>query len=210
MGQLRVRHQDQIYSKDSGYEVLFSSEPLLNTRRLTLRPPRRRDYLEWAELRTSSRTFLEPWEPEWRFNHLAVSTFWTRVRWAKRSIAKKTAYPFFMFNQHSRQLVGSIILENIRGTPSRSASLGYWIGALHADKGYMSETVPAIVEFAFTRLDLSRIEAACLPDNIPSRRVLEKSGFVCEGIAQSYLQIAGQWQDHAVYAKLRPDRSNSN
>jgi ribosomal-protein-alanine N-acetyltransferase len=63
-----------------------------------------------------------------------------------------------------------------------------------------------VVHYAFDRLDLSRIEAACLPENTASRGLLEKCGFNYEGVAQSYLQINGRWRTHVLYAALRPDR----
>ena len=70
----------------------------------------------------------------------------------------------------------------------------------------MEEAIDALVHYAFTRLDLSRIEAACLPENAPSRGLLEKTGFKYEGVAQSYLQIDGRWRSHVLYAALRSDR----
>ncbi len=70
----------------------------------------------------------------------------------------------------------------------------------------MSEAIEAVVHHAFQRMDLSRIEAACLPENMASRGVLEKSGFKYEGVAQSYLQINGRWRTHVLYAALRNDR----
>ena len=62
------------------------------------------------------------------------------------------------------------------------------------DDQVVSEAIEAVVHQAFTRLDLSRIEAACLPENAASRGLLEKSGFKYEGVAQSYLQIDGRWE----------------
>ena len=70
----------------------------------------------------------------------------------------------------------------------------------------MREAIEAVVHYAFAQMDLSRIEAACLPENTPSRGVLEKSGFKYEGVAQSYLQINGRWRTHVLYACLRSDR----
>ncbi|MFQ5438873.1 MAG: GNAT family N-acetyltransferase, partial [Paracoccaceae bacterium] len=64
----------------------------------------------------------------------------------------------------------------------------------------------AVVHHAFTSLDLSRVQAGCLPENTASRALLEKAGFKYEGVAQSYLQIAGRWRTHVLYAKLRSDR----
>jgi len=80
------------------------------------------------------------------------------------------------------------------------------MGQAHARQGYMREAILSVVHHAFTVMDLSRIEAACLPENAASRGVLEKCGFKYEGVAQSYLQIAGRWRNHVLYANLRSDR----
>ena len=89
---------------------------------------------------------------------------------------------------------------------SQAGTLGYWIGAPYARQGYMREAILSVVHYAYERLDLSRIEAACLPENTASRALLEKCGFKYEGVAQSYLQINGRWRTHVLYAALRLDR----
>ena len=78
--------------------------------------------------------------------------------------------------------------------------------AVFARNGFMKESIGAVVHYAFHSLDLSRLEAACLPENIASRTVLEKSNFKYEGVAQSYLQINGRWRNHVLYSCLRSDR----
>jgi ribosomal-protein-alanine N-acetyltransferase len=111
-----------------------------------------------------------------------------------------------MTRRADEMLVGAITLDNIRRGPAQSGTLGYWIGQGHARQGYMREAIEAVVHHAFRTLDLSRVEAACLPENTPSRGVLENSGFKYEGVAQSYLQIDGRWRNHVLYANLRHDR----
>jgi [ribosomal protein S5]-alanine N-acetyltransferase len=111
-----------------------------------------------------------------------------------------------MFRREDSALLGAITLDNIRRGPAQAGTLGYWIGAAHARKGYMREAIEAVVHHAFVQMDLSRIEAACLPGNTASRGVLEKTGFKYEGVAQSYLQISGRWRNHVLYANLRSDR----
>jgi ribosomal-protein-alanine N-acetyltransferase len=69
----------------------------------------------------------------------------------------------------------------------------------------MSAALQSLLPFAFERLGLHRIEAACLPHNEASRKLLEKSGFQEEGLARRYLRINGSWQDHVLYALLRDD-----
>jgi ribosomal-protein-alanine N-acetyltransferase len=114
--------------------------------------------------------------------------------------------PLFIHLREGEVLLGAITLDNIRRGPAQAGTLGYWIGARHARHGYMRETIEAVVHYAFRTLDLSRVEAACLPENAASRGVLEKTGFKYEGVAQSYLQINGRWRNHVLYANLRSDR----
>lgn len=178
----------------------------IETERLTLRLPRHGDYPAWAQLRADSTDFLTPWEPTWAADHLSRKSFTNRVYWVQRSVKNGNAVPVFLERRADQALVGAITLDNIRRGPAQSATLGYWVGAPHARQGYMREAILALVHHAFTALDLSRVEAACLPENAASRGVLEKSGFKYEGVAQSYLQINGRWRNHVLYANLRGDR----
>jgi ribosomal-protein-alanine N-acetyltransferase len=184
----------------------FGSKPVrIETERLVLRPPVQGDFRAWSELRRQSADFLRPWEPAWAEDHLTRRAFTGRVGWARQSIAQGTALPLMLVTADGI-LLGAITLDHIRRGPAQSATLGYWIGQPHARQGYMREAIAAVVQHAFIALDLSRIEAACLPENVASRGVLEKSGFKYEGVAQSYLQIAGRWRNHVLYANLRGDR----
>jgi ribosomal-protein-alanine N-acetyltransferase len=69
----------------------------------------------------------------------------------------------------------------------------------------MTAAVKAVAGFAFDTLQLNRIEAACLPGNAASVRLLEKVGFTREGYARRYLCIDGRWQDHILYGLVRDD-----
>jgi len=178
----------------------------LETERLSLRPPAHGDYRAWVGLRQDSRAFLIPWEPTWADDHLTRRSFTNRVYWAQRSITAGTAVPLFLIRRSDDALLGAITLDNIRRGPAQAATTGYWIGAEHARHGYMREALAAVVHYAFDTLDLSRIEAGCLPENTPSRRLLERCGYKHEGVAQSYLQINGRWRTHVLYASLRHDR----
>ena len=178
----------------------------IETERLTLRPPAHADFRPWAELRADSADFLTPWEPAWAHDHLTRKAFANRVYWAQRAVNGGTALPLFLIRRTDESIVGAVTLDNIRRGPAQAGTLGYWIGQPFARMGYMREALEAVVHHAFHRLDLSRLEAACLPENTPSRGVLEKSGFKYEGVAQSYLQINGRWRTHVLYAALRADR----
>lgn len=178
----------------------------LETERLTLRPPIHSDFQAWSALRLKSRDYLTPWEPAWAADHLTRKSFTNRVYWARRSVSAGTALPLFLIRREDQNIVGAITLDNIRRGPAMAGTLGYWTGAPFGRQGYMREAIGAVVHHAFGKLDLSRIEAACLPENAASRGLLEKSGFKYEGVAQSYLQINGRWRTHVLYAALRHDR----
>ena len=178
----------------------------IETERMVLRPPQHSDFRQWTALRTASVDFLRPWEPTWSNDHLSRKSFTNRVYWAQRSISKGSAVPLFLIRRSDNILLGAITLDNIRRGPAQAGTVGYWIGQASARQGFMREALTAVANYAFTALDLSRLESACLPENAASRAVLEKCGFKYEGVAQSYLQIDGRWRNHVLYANLRSDR----
>ena len=110
-----------------------------------------------------------------------------------------------IFRNADDALVGGLTLANIRRGVAQAGSLGYWMGAPYARQGYMTAAVRALIPFAFGTLRLHRLEAACIPTNAASIRLLEKTGFVREGYAREYLCINGIWQDHLLYARLKDD-----
>ena len=178
----------------------------IETERMVLRAPRLSDFRQWTALRIASVDFLRSWEPTWASDHLSRKSFTNRVYWAQRSISKGTAVPLFLIRRSDSALLGAITLDNIRRGPAQAGTVGYWIGEASARQGFMREALNSVANYAFTELDLSRLESACLPENIASRAVLEKCGFKYEGVAQSYLQIDGRWRNHVLYANLRSDR----
>jgi [ribosomal protein S5]-alanine N-acetyltransferase len=181
-------------------------KPRIETERMTLRLPQHGDWQPWVKLREASAEHLVPWEPIRAEDHLSRKAFTNRVYWAARAESQGTALPLFLIRRKDQALVGALTLDNIRRGPVQAGTVGYWVGAAFARQGFMREAIEAVVHHAFTAMDLSRIEAACLPENVASRGVLEKTGFKYEGVAQAYLQINGRWRNHVLYANLRGDR----
>jgi ribosomal-protein-alanine N-acetyltransferase len=179
--------------------------PLVRGEGLYLRPPEMRDYDAWARLREASRTFLVPWEPTWPADDLHRYAFRARIRRYNDEIARDEAYPFLIFRESDDILLGGLTLGQVRRGVAQCATLGYWIGASHARKGYMTRAVLAAATFSFATLRLHRIEAACLPQNTASMRLLKRCGFQREGYARAYLRINGIWQDHVLFARLESD-----
>jgi [ribosomal protein S5]-alanine N-acetyltransferase len=168
-----------------------------------LRTPQVTDHTEWAALREQSREFLTPWEPVWPADDLSRSAFRRRIRRYAEDLRSDQSYAFLIFRSTDGRLVGGLTLANVRRGVAQAGSLGYWMGLPHVRHGYMTAAVRAIIPFAFSTLRLHRLEAACIPTNTASIRLLENTGFIREGYAREYLCINGIWQDHLLYGRLK-------
>jgi ribosomal-protein-alanine N-acetyltransferase len=166
---------------------------------VSLRPPRLGDYAAWSDLRRRSRAFLQPWEPTWPADDLSRAAFRRRLAAYQRDMDLGYGYAFLVFRRDDGELVGGITLSNIRRGVAQMGQIGYWIGQPYARHGHTLSAVRAISGFALGRLGLHRLEAACIPDNEPSRNLLLKAGFEIEGRAQAYLKINGDWRDHLLF-----------
>ena len=178
-------------SAESGFAV--------EAERIRLRSPRMGDYPVWSALRHDSRGFLQPWEPTWPSDDLTRTAFRRRLALYQRDQDQGQGHAFFVFRRSDNALVGGITLRNILRGVAQTGTLGYWIGERYARHGYTLESVQAVARFAFGRLGLHRLEAACCPDNDASRRLLLKAGFELEGRARGYLKIDGRWRDHLLF-----------
>ncbi len=174
-------------------------------RGLLLRVPDLSDYAQWAALREQSREFLTPWEPIWPSDDLTRAGFRRRLRRYTEDILEDRAYPFIIIREEDDALIGAVTLANVRRGIVQSGSIGYWIGQPFARRGYMTAALRVLLPTLFGELNLHRVEAACIPTNISSARVLEKCGFAREGLARRYLCINGVWQDHYLYGLLDDD-----
>lgn len=174
-------------------------------RGLWLRLPTMSDYAPWAELRARSREHLTPWEPVWQRDELTRSAFRRRVRHYQREAREDLGYAFLILRDGDDQLLGGLTLSNVRRGVTQAAVVGYWLGLPFVQRGHMTEAVRATAAFAFDELHLHRLEAATMPNNIPSVRVLEHNGFRREGFARKLLKINGVWEDHVLHALLVDD-----
>ena len=178
--------------------------------RVVLRQPKFSDYDAWSSLRRISQNFLSPWEPTWADNELTRGSYRKRILFYNSQWQNGTSFPLFIFARLDEEgardaLVGGLTLSNVRRGAAQSCTLGYWMGQPYAGRGLMTEAVTAVIPYVFDELELHRVEAACIPENSPSRKLLEKTGFQYEGMARRYLRIDGLWRDHLLYALLADD-----
>jgi len=182
--------------------------PVLRAGQVYLRAPQMSDFQGWAELRALSRSFLIPWEPTWPRDDLTKSCFRRRLKRYGRDMRDDLAYPFFLFDIDSDNIVGGLTLSNVRRGVAQSCALGYWIGEPYARNGHMTAAMTTIIPYVFKTLQLHRLEAACLPFNEASVRLLKRSGFNEEGYARRYLRINGKWQDHLLFGLIADDMNS--
>jgi len=170
-----------------------------------LRPLEVADYAAWSALRGQSREHLTPFEPQWLADELERGAYRRRLRHYMREQREDLGYAFGIFSLADHAMVGGVSLSNVRRGVTQAGSLGYWLGGRYVRQGYMSDAVAAMIAFAFVELKLHRVEAATLPDNAASIRVLERNGFTREGYARRYLKINGQWCDHVLFGLVAED-----
>jgi len=173
--------------------------------RTMLRMPLASDYSEWSTLRAESRHFLKPWEPTWPRDDLTRMAFRRRLRRYQREIRADEGYAFFVFEREHGALIGGITLAHVKRGVTQSCSMGYWAGERYAGRGLMGDAVRAVIPFCFGTLGLNRIEAATLPHNERSIRLLKRVGFTEEGFARRFLCIDGAWRDHILFGLVVGD-----
>lgn len=105
------------------------------------------------------------------------------------------------------KIIGKIRISNIVYGVFRNAFIGYSIDENEQGKGYMKEAVKLVLKYAFSELELHRIEATAMVENSKSQRVLRSCGFKELGISEKYLFINGEWKDHVVFYNVNSEYS---
>ena len=180
----------------------YSDAPLvLEGQRVILRPSQLSDYPRWKEVRARNQKFLKPYEPQWAENALSEDFFKRRLELQIQEMSAGRGAFFLIHHRQSHDIIGGINLNNIQYGAACSASLGYWLDEEAQGNGYMHEATGLVMDYAFHILRLNRLNAACLPDNDRSIKMLLRHGFEEEGYAKNYLQINGIFQDHRLFGK---------
>ncbi len=182
-----------------------SRPPVLGGGEITLRAAQLTDYHSWIALRERSRAHLTKWEPDWLEKDVTLDAFRARLRLHERLHRTGAALSLLAFlnpvgPNRTPEMIGGVTLSDIRLHASHSATIGYWIGEGHLQKGYGLACVRLVLGYAFNERRLNRVEAACQPGNLASRALLAKAGFREEGHARDYLYINGRWRDHLLFA----------
>jgi [ribosomal protein S5]-alanine N-acetyltransferase len=179
----------------------------LTADRVTLRPLRLRDGRVWTEVRRANVQWLKPWEATPVDGPVGVPTsyavFATMTRRQRRQARRGAGMPFALL--YDDRLVGQLNVGSIVRGSLHGCHLGYWIDSRVAGLGIMPTAVALVTDHCFWAVGLHRVEVNIRPENVASRRVVEKLGFREEGVRQRFLHIDGEWRDHISYALVRDD-----
>jgi ribosomal-protein-alanine N-acetyltransferase len=179
------------------------------TERLTLRPPRTADVPEMRRALRQNAVHLRPWSvaPAVGEDASSLTSVSRAVLRHRREWKQGQAFVLLITpREDERIIIGRIALGGVLRGAFQNAYLGYWIDGERQGHGLMTEAVRAATAFALGAAGLHRVQAAVMPRNGASQRVLEKAGYRREGVAARYLCIAGEWEDHVIFATTAEER----
>lgn len=184
--------------------------PVLQTARLRLAIPGPTDSHHLLAYAVRNEAHLAPWSPppppDWNTQGNAER----RARHYRDQALAGTCFRFWLrlVEEPRGDFVGAVTLSQVILGPRRACSLGYHVDAQHEGRGYVTEAARAVIDFAFDRLLLHRVEASYVPQNERSARVIQRLGFTIEGRATGYLFVGGRFQDHVLTALVNTELKN--
>jgi ribosomal-protein-alanine N-acetyltransferase len=178
----------------------------LDAERTAIRPLTVQDATEFAAVVIANRAHTSPWEPVHAELHYSRAGQVETLRRDVEAWELGTGYAFAVLDREAGDaIIGRIALGNVVRGAWRNATLGYWVSAATGGRGHATSAARLICEFAFDHAGLHRVQPAVIPRNVRSIRVVEKAGFRHEGRALKYLNIAGNWEDHDIFALTSED-----
>lgn len=151
-----------------------------------------------------NKEFLDPWEPARPNGFFTLDAQEIILNRAIKDRKTGERMLFWIVRHDDRKLLGSVHFFNIVRFNFQSCLVGYKLDKSEINQGYMTEALGLGVEHMFGVERLHRVEANIIPRNRASLRVVEKLGFKHEGLAEKYLKINGNWEDHIHMVKLNP------
>ena len=172
-----------------------------------VRPLRMRDGAAWVAARSRNVAWLREWEATPPGSPATVptslTTFVAMTRRLRADARRGLGLPFVV--DVNGEFAGQLNVGGLVRGSLHSAHLGYWIDERFAGRGAMPTAVALVTDHCFDAVGLHRVEVNIRPENVASRRVVDKLGFREEGLRKGFLHIAGDWRDHLSYALVRED-----
>jgi ribosomal-protein-alanine N-acetyltransferase len=172
---------------------------------MVFRPLRADDREQFSRVWQASWPTNQPWFPEAPADRTPEGFFEEQLQRTANGLASQSEYRLVGRLSDGTLAAFVNLFQIVRGV-GQTAMASWWVNSELRGQGYGSEGVGVLLDFAFAPepqgLGLHRVQANVIPTNIASIRVAEKNGFRREGLALRYVKIAGEWQDHVMFAKL--------
>ena len=181
-----------------------NSIPELITDNLVITVLKPTDFRLLLTYEKANKQHLSKWEPIRKHAYFTDEDAKKRMELSFNSFKSGYSFPFVGLDKTSAKVICTCNFSNIVRGVFQACNLGYSINERDEGKGLMFEMLTTTIEFAFSQLELHRVMANYIPSNIRSEKLLHKLGFEQEGLAKSYLKIAGTWQDHVLTSKINP------
>jgi [ribosomal protein S5]-alanine N-acetyltransferase len=168
-----------------------------------------RDAEQLARLLAENRDYLAPWSPLQDDAYFTAQGQGDVIARQLANYERGAMLPLLIIDSGG-EIAGSLNLNSIIRGAFQNASVGYWVSQDRAGRGLASAAVAEAIAIAFGELGLHRLDAQTLLHNTPSQHVLIRNGFRPFAVAQSYLKIAGRWQDHIMFSLLNESAENDH
>ncbi|MCM1991675.1 GNAT family N-acetyltransferase [Oceanirhabdus seepicola] len=180
-------------------DEIFSVFPEIFTERLVLREIKQEDAESIYKLRSNPEVArYETFKP-----YTNIKQAEDTIKWFSDDYKNKKAITWGISLKESHEIIG--ILHCEIEIPKVRADFGYDLRPEYWNKGIMTETVKALLDFTFNKIDVYRIESAVSTQNYGSARVLEKSGFIKEGILRKRSFLGGSLHDMIFFSILKDE-----
>lgn len=151
----------------------------------------------------NNRTLFEAFEPTRPQNFYTLDFQTAFMDYEYRDTIKGKTLRYYIFPKNDPDtLIGSVNFSNIVHGPFSHTSIGYKLDSSYHGFGYATEACRAAVEIIFSTYKIHRIEARIAPENIPSIKLIERLGFLCEGMEYKSIEVNGTFRDHCRYSLL--------
>jgi ribosomal-protein-alanine N-acetyltransferase len=178
--------------------------PELETENLIISVLNPDDFELLVKYESDNRNHLSPWEPTRTEEYFGLEETKQRVELNLKDFQLGSSVSLVAFDKNKSEIICLCSFSNIVHGVFQACNLGYSIAEKKQGTGLMFEMLQASIQYVFTEYSLHRVMANYISTNIRSSKLLDKLGFQKEGLAKSYLKIAGSWQDHVLTSKINP------
>ena len=182
----------------------MKSIPELKTENLIVSLLNPEDFELLVKYESDNRVHFFQWEPTRIAEYFSLEETKKRVESNLENFQLGSSISLVGFNKDKSEIICLSTFTNIVHGAFQACNLGYSISEKEQGKGLMFEMLQVSIQHVFTEYNLHRIMANFIPSNTRSEKLLNRLGFQKEGLAKSYLKIAGSWQDHVLTSKLNP------